>query len=74
MAVAPSDHIPAMFIPFQPEPGTEQFYADLDPREACFVVARGYANLDGVRYSTVLDDGLTLNGRVRVKCVKAMQQ
>lgn len=55
----------------EPNHGSGVFTIGLDPREAEFVLARGWATLDGVRYRCSLK-GCTGNidgdGRVMVRC------
>ena len=65
----PSDHLRPIF---RQRPGNGGvFTIALDPREAAFVLGRGWATLDGVRYHVSLDgcDGVVdMDGRVMIRC------
>ena len=66
----PSDHLRPVF---RQRPGNGGvFTIALDPREAEFVLARGWAILDGVQYRASLDGcgggEVEMDGRVMVRC------
>lgn len=55
----------------EPTPGKGVFVVALDPREAWFVLDRGWATLDGVRYRCNQDGwdaDLDMEGRMTVRC------
>ncbi len=55
----------------KPAHGSMVFTVGLDPREAEFVLRRGWARLDGIRYrvsSDGCDPNLQSDGRVMVRC------
>jgi hypothetical protein len=65
----PSDHLRPIF---RQRPGNGGvFTIALDPREAEFVLERGWATLDGVRYKASTDgcgDELDWDGRRMIRC------
>lgn len=55
----------------QPNHGSGTFTIALDPREAAFVLERGWAKLDGIRYRTNTegcDPNVQSDGRIMIRC------
>lgn len=69
-SVLPSDHLKPIWR-CTPNHSSGIFTIALDPREAAFVLERGWATLDDIRYKVTLEgcDGKVQgDGRIMVRC------
>lgn len=70
----PSDHIPAVWRGL-PNHTTGICAIALDPREARFVLDRGWGTVDGERYTTSQPEGwaIDMDGRVMVRLTREQE-
>lgn len=69
----PADHLAPIWR-LEPKEGGTVFAIGLDPREAEFVLERGWATLDGIHYRVSLDGWtgkIEGDGRISVRCMVA---